>query len=103
MAYLLDTGISAQKLAASIYRHVRGMKTAEPREIVAQGLDGGSEFRFLVKSRDGRELIVSVIEESPPEVQAKHRPSQAERIVAAKQQRYIEAQERRRKRFLGEL
>lgn len=95
--------MSAQRLVASIYKHLRRLKKFKPGEIVTQGLDGGNEFSFLVQGRDGCELLVLVIEEKKPVVQANHRLSQIERIVTEKQQKYIDAQERRRKRFLGEI
>lgn len=109
MAYLPDTGISAQKLASAIYRFVnRGLVTVKPGEMVNQGLDGGKEFSFTVESRDGRVLLISVIEEKEPEVQAPYRPSQAERVVAARRQReadqqrrFVETRERRRLKWLG--
>lgn len=78
--------------------------------MVNSGLDGGDEFSFVVSSKDGGELLVSVMRSKEPVAAAPSGRGALKAKLARKDAAYIEQQraqnhhakvERRRKRFLG--
>jgi hypothetical protein len=83
-------------------------------DMVNQGLDGGTEFSFVVTSRDGGELLVSVVQTKEPIVVPPLKKSGKGNVVAmvgrrnamwAEQQisqSYAAKIDRRRRRYLGE-
>lgn len=107
-----------QRLCAQLQNFIsRRLSAVEVGGMVNQGLDGGTEFSFLVQGRDGSEMMVSVVQTKPADLSApspsgKWPKSMALARIAQKDARAIEEQrtqnyrakvERRRLRFLGEL
>jgi hypothetical protein len=59
-------GVTAQRLSGLLHRHVSGLAACWVGEQITTGLDGGTDFSFVVNSRDGSELLVSVVQTKPP-------------------------------------